>query len=278
MPQPAAGEVLVRVVATSINAADWKLRSGVVDRLGPPPFTLGLDVSGVVAEVGPEVSEFRPHDAVFGMVFGANAEYVVAPVTALAPKSPGLDHTNAAALPTAALTAWQALTDVRPGDRVLVHAAAGGVGHLAVQLAKARGAYVIGTARTINHEHLRRLGSDEVIDYTTTDFTTAVAPVDIVLDLVGGEYGARSLRVLKPDGRLIDAQGNNAADDPRYRRHYVRPSGADLREIATMVTAGRLSVDIDRVMSLADIAEAHRLSESGRVRGKIVLTAWNTPT
>ncbi|MTE14662.1 NADP-dependent oxidoreductase [Nocardia aurantiaca] len=278
IPRPGSGEVLVRVAATSINAADWKLRSGVVTKLGPPPFTLGFDLSGVVTEVGSEVTEFRPGDEIFGNVVsraGAYAEYVVTPAEFLTHKPARIDHAVAAALPTAALTAWQALTDVRPKQRVLVHAAAGGVGHLAVQIAKARGAYVIGTARTVNHEFLRGLGADELIDYTATDFTTAVSAVDIVFDLVGGDYAARSLRVLTPHGRMIDAQGEEPLVDPRYHRHYFTPSGADLKEIANLVTARRLRGEVERVMSLADVAEAHKLAESGRVRGKIVLTGWN---
>ncbi|MFE3191398.1 NADP-dependent oxidoreductase [Nocardia sp. NPDC059240] len=275
VPRPGPGEVLIRVAATSINAADWKLRSGAVTKLGPPPFTLGFDLSGTVTRAGAEVTEFAPGDEVFGNVLGRNgayADYVVAPADFLTRKPAALDHAHAAALPTAALTAWQALTDVRAGQRVLVHAAAGGVGHLAVQLAKARGAYVIGTARTANHEFLRGLGADELIDYTTTDFTTAIEPVDLVFDLVGGDYAERSLRVLAPHGRMVDAQGEEPLADPRYHRHYFHPSGADLGEIAALVAAGRLRGEIDRVMPLADVVEAHRLSESGRVRGKIVLT------
>ncbi|MET8427284.1 NADP-dependent oxidoreductase [Nocardia sp. NPDC004860] len=278
VPRPGTGEVLVRVAATAINAADWKLRSGAVTKLGPPPFTLGFDLSGVVAAVGAEVTEFRPGDEVFGNVLsrsGGYAEYAVTPAQFLAHRPAGLDHIHAAALPTAVLTAWQALTDVQPGQRVLVHAAAGGVGHLAVQIAKARGAYVIGTARTANHDFLRGLGADELIDYTATDFTTAVSAVDIVFDLVGGDYAARSLRVLTPHGRMIDAQGEEPLDDPRYHRLWFTPSGADLRAVADLVAAGRLRAEIDRVMSLADAAEAHKLSESGRVRGKIVLTTWH---
>ncbi|MEC3958158.1 NADP-dependent oxidoreductase [Nocardia sp. CDC153] len=277
IPRPGDGEVLVRVAATSINAADWKLRSGVVTRLGPPPLTLGFDLSGVVTEVGAGVTEFAPGDEVFGNIVsrnGAYAEYVVVPGEFLTRKPVEIDHVHAAALPTAALTAWQALTEVQPGQRVLVHAAAGGVGHLAVQMAKARGAYVIGTARAANHEFLRGLGADELIDYTTTDFTTAVADVDIAFDLVGGDYSERSLLVLTPNGRVIDAQGEEPLADPRYYRLYFHPSGADLAEVAALVVAGRLRGEIDRVMSLADIAEAHKLSESGRVRGKIVLTPW----
>ncbi|MEV6096508.1 NADP-dependent oxidoreductase [Nocardia sp. NPDC051981] len=278
VPRPGTGEVLVRVAATSINAADWKLRSGAVTKLGPPPFTLGFDLSGVVTAVGAEVTEFRPGDEVFGNVLsrsGAYAEYTVTPARFLAHRPAGLDHIHAAALPTAVLTAWQAFTDVQPGQRVLVHAAAGGVGHLAVQIAKARGAYVIGTARAANHDFLRGLGVDELIDYTATDFTTAVSAVDIVFDLVGGDYAARSLRVLTPHGRMIDAQGEEPLDDPHYHRLWFTPSGADLRAVADLVAAGRLRAEIDRVMSLADAAEAHKLSESGRVRGKIVLTTWH---
>ncbi|MFE3956338.1 NADP-dependent oxidoreductase [Nocardia sp. NPDC059091] len=278
VPRPGTGEVLVRVAATSINAADWKLRSGAVTKLGPPPFTLGFDLSGVVTAVGAEVTEFRPGDEVFGNVLsrsGAYADYAVTPAQFLAHRPAGLDHIHAAALPTAVLTAWQAFTDVQPGQRVLVHAAAGGVGHLAVQIAKARGAYVIGTARAANHDFLRGLGVDELIDYTATDFTTAVSAVDIVFDLVGGDYAASSLRVLTPHGRMIDAQGEEPLDDPRYHRLWFTPSGADLRAVADLVAAGQLRAEIDRVMSLADAAEAHKLSESGRVRGKIVLTAWH---
>ncbi|MFE3257571.1 NADP-dependent oxidoreductase [Nocardia sp. NPDC059229] len=278
VPRPGTGEVLVRVAATSINAADWKLRSGAVTKLGPPPFTLGFDLSGVVTAVGAEVTEFRPGDEVFGNVLsrsGAYADYAVTPAQFLAHRPAGLDHIHAAALPTAVLTAWQAFTDVQPGQRVLVHAAAGGVGHLAVQIAKARGAYVIGTARAANHDFLRGLGVDELIDYTATDFTIAVSAVDIVFDLVGGDYAASSLRVLTPHGRMIDAQGEEPLDDPRYHRLWFTPSGADLRAVADLVAAGQLRAEIDRVMSLADAAEAHKLSESGRVRGKIVLTAWH---
>ncbi|MGV9663259.1 NADP-dependent oxidoreductase [Nocardia niigatensis] len=209
---------------------------------------------------------------------GAYAEYVVAPAQFLTRKPARLDHTHAAALPTAALTAWQALTDVQPAQRVLVHTAAGGVGHLAVQIAKARGAYVIGTARAANHDFLRGLGADELIDYTATDFTTAVRDVDIAFDLVGGGYAARSLRVLTPHGRMIDAQGEEPLDDPRYHRLRFAPSGADLRAVADLVVAGRPRGEIERVMSPAEVVEAHRLGETGRVRGKIVLTGWKRST
>ncbi|WP_216898522.1 NADP-dependent oxidoreductase [Nocardia alni] len=276
-PTPGPGEVLVRVTATSVNPADWKLRSGEVTRLGEPPFTLGFDVSGTVVEAVGDVTELRPGDQVFGMFltrFGAYAEYVAVPANLLAIRPGRLDDADAAALPTAALTAWQALADLRAGQRILIHAAAGGVGHLAVQIAKARGAYVIGTARTVNHVFLRSLGADELIDYTVVDFAEAVHEVDVVLDLIGGDYGQRSLRTLRADGRYIDAQGSDAEGDPRYVRFYVTPSGTDAHELGNLAAQGKLRVDIARVMPLADVAEAHKLSESGRVRGKIVLTPW----
>ncbi|WP_019929407.1 NADP-dependent oxidoreductase [Nocardia sp. BMG111209] len=277
MPVPAADEVLLRVAATAVNPADWKVRAGSVRRLGAPPFTLGLDVAGTVVEIGSAVTGFAAGDEVFALMLsrrGAYAEYVTVPAANLAVVPAGLDLRQAAALPAAALTAWQAPTELRAGQRVLIHAAAGGVGHLAVQIAKLRGAYVIGTARAGNHDFLRELGADELIDYRAVDFTTAVRDVDVVLDLIGGDYGTRSLAVLRPDGRYIDAQGSDAEDDPRYRRFYVTPSGADLAEIGALAAAGRLRVRIERVMSLADVAEAHTLSESGRVRGKIVLIPW----
>ncbi|MEU0501226.1 NADP-dependent oxidoreductase [Nocardia sp. NPDC005998] len=279
-PNAGPGEVVVRVAATGMNAADWKLRSGLVRKLGDPPFTLGFDVSGIVAEVGPGVEQFGVGAEVYGMVLsrhGGYAEYVVAQADILAPKPASLDHIHAAAVPTAVLTAWQGLAEVVAGQRVLVHAAAGGVGHFAVQIARNRGAHVIGTARTANHEFLRDLGADEVIDYTTADFADALRDIDVVFDLVGGEYGSRSLPVLADGGRLIDAQGNDADDDPRYERLYVTPSGSDLRELSALFDDGRLRVEIDQVLPMAEVVKAHHLSESGRVRGKIVLVPWNSP-
>ncbi len=268
----------MRVAATSVNAADWKVRAGLIGELGDPPLTLGLDVSGVVDVLGPGVDRFAVGDPVYGMVFGgANAEYVVAQAHTLAPKPSNIDLVQAAALPTAALTAWQALAALGAGQGVLVPGAGGGVGHLAVQIAKHRGAFVIGTARAVNHGYLRGLGADEVIDYTAVDFGSFTRDVDIVLDLVGGEYGSRSLPMLRPHGRLIDTQGSDAEADPRYERFYVEPSGVSLREITTMVERGYLQATIDRVFPLSEAAQAHRLSEAGRVRGKIVLVAWNPP-
>jgi NADPH:quinone reductase-like Zn-dependent oxidoreductase len=280
-PAPGPGEVLVRVHAAGVNPADWKLRSGAVRGLGEPPFTLGLDVSGVVEAVGTQVEGFHRGDEVFGLVLsrsGAYAEFVVLPAGSLAPIPPSSDHLRSAALPVAVLTAWQALAAVQPGQRVLIHAAAGGVGHLAVQIGKARGATVVGTARAEKHAFLRELGVDELIDYTTVDFAEVARDIDVVLDLVG--YGERSLGTLKPGGLLIDAVGGGeevASGDVEARgfeftRFHVSPSGKDLEKITELVESGQLTVLIDQVLPLEQVAKAHELSESQRVSGKIVLT------
>jgi NADPH:quinone reductase-like Zn-dependent oxidoreductase len=283
--------VLVRVRAAGVNPADWKIRSGQVTRFGEPPFTLGLDVCGVVEAVGEQVTRFRPGDEVYGVTLpprGAYAEYAVAPVGTLAAKPPSLDSVHAAALPVAALTAWQALVrtaDVRAGQRVLVHAAAGGVGHLAVQIAKARGAHVIGTARTGNHAFLRELGADQLVDYTAVDFAATVTGVDVVLDTVGGDYGPRSLDTLAPGGLLVDVTGSTGSDAHRdavraragerglrFTEFGFTPSGTDLDAITALVEQGELRAAVDQVLPLEHAALAHERSETNRAKGKIVLT------
>ncbi|MFI6868126.1 NADP-dependent oxidoreductase [Nocardia sp. NPDC050406] len=281
-PEPGMGQILVRVHAAGVNPVDWKTRaSGELIGWGETPIP-GWDVSGTVAAVGPGVTLFQPGDEVFGMPgfptqAGAYAEYVVGATRHFVRKPAELDHVHAAALPLAALTAWQSLVDnagIRAGQRVLVHAAAGGVGHLAVQIAKAHGAYVIGTARTDNHDFLRGLGADEVIDYTTVDFAESVRDIDIVLDGIGGEYVARSLRVLRPGGHLVTLPGPTTVDAPDLHVGWtvVEPDAAGLTHIVRLVTEGRLRAEIDTVFPLADAAKAHAHGETGRTRGKIVLT------
>ncbi|MGW5570649.1 quinone oxidoreductase family protein [Nocardia thailandica] len=271
-PEPGAGEVLVRVAATSVNAADAKVRAGVLDKLGAPPFVLGLDVAGVVESAGAGVEGLGPGTRVFGMVFGgANAEFVVAPAALLAPVPDALPLTRAAALPVAGLTAVQLMAGVRAGDRVLVHAAAGGVGHLAVQVAARRGAYVVGTARPDNHAFLRALGANELIDHRATDFTAVVSDLDVVADLVATpEHLERSLTTLGPHGRLLAADGPDTHPDPRFHRFFVAPGAPALTALAAAVTAGELRV-AERVLPIADLPEAHRLADTGRIRGKLVL-------
>ncbi|WP_371676551.1 NADP-dependent oxidoreductase [Streptomyces sp. NBC_01276] len=283
-PEPGMGEVLVRVHAAGVNPVDWKTReSGGLIPWGPVP-AVGWDVSGTVEAVGPGVTLYRVGDEVYGMPrfpqqAGAYAEYVTAPARHLARKPASLSHVEAAALPLAALTAWQALVDtarVSAGQRVLVHAAAGGVGHLAVQIAKARGAYVIGTASAGKHELLRGLGADEVIDYRTTDFEDAVADVDVVIDAMGGDHGERSLKVLKPGGHLVTLPGPDGIPaDPRGVHAswvLVEPDLKGLEEIAALVERGLLKPLIDTVLPLEEAAKAHEIGERGRTTGKIVLT------
>lgn len=285
VPQPGPGEVLVRVGGAGVNPGDTVLRAGRVPELVSLPWTPGNDVAGVVERVGPGVTRFVPGDEVYGMLpisrRGAYAEYTAAPAVALAPKPKNLDLPQAAAVPLVAITAWQALTvlaRVRPGDRVLIHAAAGGVGHVAVQLAKELGAHVIGTARAAKHGYLRDLGADELIDYTATDFRAAVDPVDVVLDLVGGAYGPRSLDVLRPGGLLIGASIDPGTDEQeatarglRYVWVTAEPSGQALEPITDLIEAGRLRITVERTFPLADAAAAHRAIEEKRTTGKLVL-------
>ncbi|GAA3387396.1 NADP-dependent oxidoreductase [Streptomyces roseoviridis] len=283
-PEPGLNEVLVRVHAAGVNPVDWKTRaSGALIAWGDVP-AVGWDVSGTVEAVGPGVGIFRPGDEVFGMPHfprqaGAYAEYVVAPARHLAPKPASLTHVEAAALPLAALTAWQALVDtagVRPRERVLVHAAAGGVGHLAVQIAKARGAYVIGTASAAKHQLVRELGADEVIDYRTARFEETVTDVDVVLDGLGGETAERSVKLLRPGGRLITLPGPDdvpaAPEGVSAAWVLVEPDHLGLRALADLVDSGRLRPVVDTVLPLADAAKAHAIGERGRTTGKIVLT------
>ncbi|GGT68293.1 NADP-dependent oxidoreductase [Streptomyces sp. NPDC002012] len=286
-PVPGPAEVLVRVRAAGVNPTDWWHRA-TGGLAGDAPIRLGWDVSGVVEATGPGVALFQPGDEVFGMPrqpapAGTYAEYVVSPARHLTIKPPRLSHVEAAALPLAALTAWQALVDtadVRPGQRVLIHAAAGGVGHLAVQIAKARGAHVVGTARAANHDFVRGLGADEVIDYTRTDFTTAARAIDVVIDTIGGDYGPRSLRTLRPGGIIVSlafpAEAHLAAEARalglRSTFMITEADQAGMKEIASLAGSGLLRVRIDTVLPLEQAAKAHEIGETGRTTGKIVLT------
>ncbi|BAC75164.1 NADPH:quinone reductase [Streptomyces avermitilis] len=286
-PAPRPNEVLVRVRAAGVNPTDWKHRA-TGGFLGEPPFVLGWDVSGVVEATGIGVARFKPGDEVFGMLsypfgHGSHAEYVTAPARAFAHKPSGVDHIQAGALPLVSLTAWQALVetaDVRPGQRVLIHAAAGGVGHVAVQIAKARGAYVIGTASAGKHDFLRGLGVDETIDYRETDFAEAVRDVDIVLDTIGGDHSLRSLRVLRPGGIVVSILPVGSDDfyeeaerlGVRALRMLVDASHTGMKAIAELVEAGKLRATIAETFPLADAAKAHALGDTGRTTGKLVLT------
>jgi len=291
-PEPLPTEVRVRVRSAGVNPVDAKTRSGggMAGVLGDPPFVLGWDVSGVVEQVGFGVHTLREGDEVYGMPWfpreaGAYAEYVTAPSRHFARKPTSLDHDHAAAVPLAALTAWQILKDtaqVRRGQRVLIHAAAGGVGHFAVQFAKHFGAHVIGTAREAKHEWLRELGADELIDYSQGRFEEQIGDVDVVVDLMGDEVDStstRSLDVLRPGGLLVAVPSGVAPElvqtaESRGLRacpYLVEPDNAALTAIAGLIDKGEVSVAVEEVLPLEQAAEAHRRIEQGRTRGKLVL-------
>jgi len=285
-PAPGFSQVLVRVHAAGLNPTDWKHRAHKIF-LGPPPFTLGWDVAGVVEATGFGVTVFKPGDEVFGMLpyphgVGSHAEYVTGPARAFALKPAGLDHVRAGALPLAGLTAWQALADtahLAAGQRILIHAAAGGVGHLAVQIAKARGAHVTGTASGGNHPLLRDLGADEVIDYHATDFAATVRDMDVVLDSLGGDHPARSLRSLRPGGMLVsllplppEVVTEAGRLGIRAEVMLVEADHAGMTAIADLVSAGQLRPVIAGTFSMAEAAKAHAIGDTGHVAGKLVLT------
>jgi NADPH:quinone reductase-like Zn-dependent oxidoreductase len=284
-PQAAADEVLIRVHAAGVNPLDWKVRDGhlkarMQHRL---PLIPGWDVSGVVKALGPGVTAFKTGDAVYGMLDfmrnGAYAEYVAAGTRNLVIKPNTIDPIQAGAVPLAALTAWQSLFEVaglESGQTVLIHAAAGGVGHFAVQFAKWKEARVIGTASAVNKTFLRELGADEVIDYTSTKLEEAVRDVDVVLDTIGGETRQRSWQVLKKGGILVATLGISPHETAQYpglrgKGIMVHPDTAQLTQIATLIDEGHLKPVVTTILPLAEAARAHEISQTGHVRGKIVL-------
>lgn len=282
VPDVPAGGALVAIQAAGVNPGELNIAVGRVPEAGRPPLILGSDVAGVVKEVSDGVVGIKPGDEVYGMVgLGGYAEFVAAPADFLAAKPDNLDFVHAAALPLAALTAWTAAVrdEVAPGSRVLVHAAAGGVGHIAVQLAKRAGATVVATARPEKHDYLRELGVDEAIDYTSVDFAQAAGGIDVVIDLVGGDYGLRSLDVLRAGGLLVSATltpgltvEDAAAKGRRSERIIAAPSGEVLRSVAGLIEAGELRVSVAQTFPLGRLAEAYETIASRRVLGKLVVT------
>jgi NADPH:quinone reductase-like Zn-dependent oxidoreductase len=285
MPLMEADEVLIKVHAVGVNPADWKFRAGWYAQYVPLvlPFIPGSDIAGTVMQAGAAVSQFKAGDAVFAMAGmmrnGTYAEYaaVRANEVAFAPRT--IDLEQAAGVPLAALTAWLALFDtghLADGQTVLIHAAAGGVGGFAVQLAKHAGARVIATCSAANAAYVTALGADQVIDYQTEDFSARLQGIDMVLDTIGGATQQKSWGVLREDGILVNL--TTAIDMEAAARHRVRaapahviPHGARLAEIAALIDSGVLRVTIGREFSLADAGAAQVFSESGRARGKIIL-------
>ena len=315
LPTPKVGPngVLVQVHASSVNPVDWKLRCGLLAPVRPVIFPViwGCDLSGVVAEVGPAVTLFKPGDEVYGFkdgyvaktFRGTYAEFAVVPEKSLTKKPPGLSHEEAAAIPLAALTAWQAMLNqgkLKPGQRVLIHAGAGGVGVMAIQIAKAFGAFVAATASAQNQQLLRDLGADQPIDYSRERVDQIRLKFDLVLDGVGRSVWGASFRALKFGGRLVTlavpvpgkpvgkltffsaaiaglAGGTlrGLAGGKLLKMIQAKPRGGDLEKINALIEAGKIRPVIEKVFPLEEIAEAHRLSEQGHVRGKLVVRISN---
>lgn len=280
-PEPAAGELLVRVAAAGVNPVDWKIVAGYMRTVMPlqMPQIVGLDFCGTVERVATTVPGFAAGDMIYGRARGAYAQYCVLKPGDAAKKPSTVDATQAAALPTVALTAWQALFDaasLQQGQTVLIHGATGGVGSLAVQLAKWKGARVIATASGDHVEEARKLGADTVVDYKKQRFEDAAHDVDVVLDIVGGETQARSLAVLRSGGVLVSTVGVQHEDEARKRGvravgMLAQTDARVLTEVARLVDEKVLTVPVSEVMPLERAREALEKLKSGHMRGKIVL-------
>lgn len=309
-PTPGPGELVFRMAAASINPVDFKTRMGMLRALQPYrlPAILGNDAAGVVTALGPGVAGFAVGDRVSARLdkarMGGFAELVLARQQDLAKIPEGVDFAPAAAVALAGLTAWQCLTEVlqvAPGERVLIHAGAGGVGHLAIQLARELGAQVATTASAVSHDWLRSLGAEECIDYRKADFTQICAPFDAVLDTIGGETLLRSIRHTRRGGRVVSVgdlptpeiagefgkpwlapvfwllsrrpRAAARAGGVAYRYWFMRADGAQLAMLLKRIARRDLRVKIAQEFSLAQAPEALRLSETGRVQGKLVIRA-----
>lgn len=282
-PQPRPGEMLIKVQAASVNPVDYKMRTGEFKPIGMRmPLTLGRDISGVVEQIGSDVSEVYPGDEVYALLdrdHGGYAEFVVTRWESVAPKPASLDHIHAAAVPLAATTAWQGLFDhgkLQAGERVLIHGAAGGVGHFAVQFARHCGAYVIATARGDDRPMVYALGADEVIDYESERFEDSARHIDLVLDLVAGETQRRSWKALRPGGRIISTlQPPSPVEAARHHAtgevFMAKPDREKLAEIGRLIDEGKIQVLVQQALSLEDVRRAHEHLEQHHVRGKVVL-------
>jgi NADPH:quinone reductase-like Zn-dependent oxidoreductase len=279
-PQPQADQVLIHLVAAGVNPADGHMRAGFYKEFMPVPlpWVLGLEGAGIVEAVGENVTKFQPGQAVFGLVTGGYAEYAVAAASEVQLKSAHLTFEEAASVPMGALTAWGAVIDaahVQAGQRVLVHGTAGGVGVYVVQLARWKGARVIGTSSARNSEFVRSLGAEEAIDYNATPFETVVRDVDVVVDTVGGEVTERSWQVLKQGGILVTVAARLAAD--AGQAHGVRAAAAmraspeKLKDISELLEAKQLTPVVGTRFTLAEARQAQELSQTRHGRGRIIL-------
>jgi NADPH:quinone reductase-like Zn-dependent oxidoreductase len=275
-PQPSEGQALIRIRAASVNPIDWKYRSGRSPK--QLPAVLGNDISGTVERS--LADGLADGDDVFGFApSGGYAEYAVSPAHVLAPKPDGVSHVQAAALPVAGLTAWQALFDhgdVQRGQTLLVTGAAGGVGHLAVQLGKYAGALVIGTGSARNREFVLGLGADEYVDYASQDVAEVVSDVDVAFDTIGGETTKTLVPTVREGGVIVVIAGpppeaEAAERGARAEVFSASPNSEQLSKLADLVAAGTVHVEIEATFALADVARAHERSEAGHVRGKLIL-------
>lgn len=291
LPHFSDGDILVKVKAFSVNPVDIKTRTGkgVAAKLKETnPMILGWDFSGIVSETGGSVTSFKKGDEVFGFINFPGpgktyAEYIVAPQSQITIKPANITFEEAAAASLAALTAWQILKDksgIKPGYNVLIHAAAGGVGHFAVQMSKHMGAYVTGTASGENKDFVLDLGASELIDYEKQKFEEVAKDIDFVLDTRGGEYIDRSLKVLKPGGKIISIP-SGASESVKEKaeamgmsgeQFSVRPNGEEMNEISDMLREGIIKSHVSRIFNFDDIKSAHKQIETGKTRGKIVVT------
>ena len=284
IPSPGPNEILLKVKAASVNPVDWKIREGRYpavksDKL---PYVLGRDVSGVVEVCGPESTGHQKGDEIYAMLGldrGAYAEHVIVKANEAAPKPGSIDHLAAAGVPLAGLTAWQGLFrygELKAGQRVLIHGGSGGVGHFAIQFAKATGAYVITTVSEKHIEFVRKIGADDVVDYKKQKFENMVREVDVVFDLIGGETRKRSWSVLKKGGILVSTMMEPFDEKTRElgvrAAHYtVQENGEELREIRSLIDAGKVKPKISKVFDFHEVRSAHDYVENGDIEGKVVL-------
>jgi NADPH:quinone reductase-like Zn-dependent oxidoreductase len=290
-PKPKPNEVLVRIVAAGVNPVDAQMRAGEWAKVfGPkPPYIPGADIAGVIEQVGSEVTNFKPGDAVYGYLSlnrdGGYAQFAIAKPNEIAPKPKSATFEDAAAVPCAALTAWQALVDsgkLTAGQTVLIHGGSGGVGSFAIQIAKARGARVIATASTRNQETLKQLGADVAIDYTTQKFEDIAKDVDVVLDTVGGDTLARSYGVIKKGGFIATLVAR--LDQSELEKHGIRgesigvnPNSGELTQLADLIDAKKIQPLVSQVLPLSEAQKAHEQAATGHTRGKIVLKVADAP-
>jgi NADPH:quinone reductase-like Zn-dependent oxidoreductase len=283
VPDIKEDEVLIKIHATSVNPVDWKIREGYLRamNLHTLPLTLGWDVSGTIEKAGSAVNNFQIGDEVYSRPAiernGSYAEFIVEKANEVARKPKTMTHLEAASIPLAGITAWETLVTtahIAKGQKVLIHAASGGVGTLAVQIAKAKGCYVIGTTSETNISMVKELGANEVVDYKKQDFSKMYSDIDVVLDTLGGTIQDQSWKVIKKGGILVSITQNpsiEVADNLGVRGAFVfiSPNAAVLNELTTLIDAGKLKAVVSSVFSLDEMKQAHLLSESGRVKGKI---------